>query len=289
MTSFQRQLNLYGFSRITRGLDAEGYYHELFLRGKPYLAENMVRQRIKGTKIKGAANPDEEPDFYSMVRRRKKPNETMYHCVPFLCGLIFFLFFQLLQPYVGTSTTTHTDQFNFHLQSSLVEPKPTREVLASSAPSHMVSSDSLITNETPSRTNNEEESVVRLCEGEITFASDQVVVPSQISIANSNSTTSLSESAGSACQDIAPQDTTTSTILPDSVEPFPHLIPSCITPVPSEGNLFLTDFQEGAIPNFFMNEFVRDWAPPDAEAAEHDQTLGHMLSTLLDDAMLEAL
>eukprot|EP00977_Amphora_coffeiformis_P013750 scaffold3667_cov180-Amphora_coffeaeformis.AAC.11 len=67
LTSFQRQLNLYGFNRITRGLDAEGYYHELFLCGKPYLCENMVRQRIKGTKIKGIANPNDEPDFYSMV------------------------------------------------------------------------------------------------------------------------------------------------------------------------------------------------------------------------------
>ena len=92
MTSFQRQLNLYGFSRITRGLDAEGYYHELFLRGKPYLAENMVRQRIKGTKIKGAANPDEEPDFYSMVRRRKAERDDALfrfilawaHCLYFL-------------------------------------------------------------------------------------------------------------------------------------------------------------------------------------------------------------
>lgn len=66
--SFQRQLNLYGFQRLTRGPDGGGYYHALFLRGKPYLAHNMQRQTIKGTKIKAAANPDAEPNFYTMVR-----------------------------------------------------------------------------------------------------------------------------------------------------------------------------------------------------------------------------
>eukprot|EP00977_Amphora_coffeiformis_P003028 scaffold574_cov190-Amphora_coffeaeformis.AAC.18 len=66
LTSFQRQLNLYGFNRLTRGMDATGYYHEHFLRDREYLAKRMMRQRIKGTKIKGAASPDSEPDFYSM-------------------------------------------------------------------------------------------------------------------------------------------------------------------------------------------------------------------------------
>ena len=68
MSSFQRQLNLYGFNRITRGPDATGYYHEYFLRDREYLAKRILRKRIKGTKIKGATNPDLEPDFYAMVR-----------------------------------------------------------------------------------------------------------------------------------------------------------------------------------------------------------------------------
>ena len=68
MTSFQRQLNLYGFGRITKGPDATGYYHEYILRHREFLAHRMMRQRIKGTKIKGAASPEDEPDFYSMVR-----------------------------------------------------------------------------------------------------------------------------------------------------------------------------------------------------------------------------
>ena len=75
LSSFQRQLNLYGFNRITRGPDATGYYHEYFLRDREYLAKRILRKRIKGTKIKGATNPDLEPDFYAMVRTDKQTNE----------------------------------------------------------------------------------------------------------------------------------------------------------------------------------------------------------------------
>lgn len=63
--SFTRQLNLWGFKRITRGVDAGAYYHELFLRGRPYLAMRMRRQKIKGTGMKLTPNPDGEPDFYN--------------------------------------------------------------------------------------------------------------------------------------------------------------------------------------------------------------------------------
>lgn len=66
ITSFQRQLNLYGFSRLTIGKDNGGYYHELFLKGKVFLANKMSRTKIKGTKYKAAGSPDQEPDFYSM-------------------------------------------------------------------------------------------------------------------------------------------------------------------------------------------------------------------------------
>lgn len=66
VTSFQRQLNLYGFQRITQGLDKGSYYHELFLRGKPYLAFEIQRIKIKGTGVRAKSNPEQEPDFWSM-------------------------------------------------------------------------------------------------------------------------------------------------------------------------------------------------------------------------------
>ena len=68
LTSFQRQLNLYGFARLTRGPDAGGYYHEMFLRNREHLCKKMCRTKVKGTKFKAASSPDSEPDFYWMVR-----------------------------------------------------------------------------------------------------------------------------------------------------------------------------------------------------------------------------
>ena len=71
--SFTRQLNLWGFKRITRGQDAGAYYHELFLRGRPRLTLRMRRQKIKGTGIKLTPNPESEPNFYAMMFDRPLP------------------------------------------------------------------------------------------------------------------------------------------------------------------------------------------------------------------------
>jgi len=66
LTSFQRQLNLYGFIRLSKGPDHGGYYHEMFLKGKLFLTTKICRTRVKGTKFKATSSPESEPDFYTM-------------------------------------------------------------------------------------------------------------------------------------------------------------------------------------------------------------------------------
>lgn len=67
LTSFQRQLNLYGFKRVGQGPDNGGYYHELFLKGRPGLCVNMKRTKIKGN-AKGKRDLEGEPNFYGRCR-----------------------------------------------------------------------------------------------------------------------------------------------------------------------------------------------------------------------------
>jgi hypothetical protein len=66
IASFQRQLNLYGFSRLTQGLDKRGYYNELFLRGKTCLVHKILRTKVKGTGVRARSNPEQEPNFWNM-------------------------------------------------------------------------------------------------------------------------------------------------------------------------------------------------------------------------------
>jgi HSF-type DNA-binding len=65
IASFQRQLNLYGFQRLTVGLDKGSYYHELFIRSRPDLVSRIERVKVKGTGVRAKANPDDEPNLYS--------------------------------------------------------------------------------------------------------------------------------------------------------------------------------------------------------------------------------
>jgi len=66
ISSFRRQLNLYGFLRLSNGRDTGAYYHQLFLRGKPVLSLRMIRTKVKGTKIRASSSPADEPRFYVM-------------------------------------------------------------------------------------------------------------------------------------------------------------------------------------------------------------------------------
>lgn len=69
--SFQRQLNLYGFIRITTvGPDKGAVYHPCFVRNQMDLVSGMVRRRVKGTKIRRAVQPETQPNFYADAQLR---------------------------------------------------------------------------------------------------------------------------------------------------------------------------------------------------------------------------
>jgi hypothetical protein len=63
-SSFQRQLNLYDFQRITEGKDKGAYWHELFLYERPGLTRQMKRTKIKGNVPWSGQQQD--VDFYKM-------------------------------------------------------------------------------------------------------------------------------------------------------------------------------------------------------------------------------
>lgn len=87
VSSFQRQLNLYDFTRLTRGKDKGGYYNEFFLRGKAHLLNKIQRIKVKGTGVRARSNPEQEPDFWTMEwvsdsAAAAASNETNDMCTP---------------------------------------------------------------------------------------------------------------------------------------------------------------------------------------------------------------
>jgi len=64
IASFQRQLNMYGFKRLTKGPDKGGYYHRFFMRKNPELACNIDRTKTKGRKVPKSTTGEMEPNFY---------------------------------------------------------------------------------------------------------------------------------------------------------------------------------------------------------------------------------
>ena len=63
--SFQRQLNLYSFTRIGEGPDRGAYFHELFIEGKPLLSTTMKRKETK--------KPPLNPSSASSLSQLKDP------------------------------------------------------------------------------------------------------------------------------------------------------------------------------------------------------------------------
>jgi HSF-type DNA-binding len=63
--SFQRQLHLWGFTRLTEGLDMNCYYHQMFLRYRPHLLRHL-RRGFHGDQTRNRENVEMVPNFYVM-------------------------------------------------------------------------------------------------------------------------------------------------------------------------------------------------------------------------------
>lgn len=57
LSSFKRQLNLYGFELINTGPSRGGYFHELFVKDRPELCRRMRRVAVK---VAGSGNKHEK-------------------------------------------------------------------------------------------------------------------------------------------------------------------------------------------------------------------------------------
>jgi HSF-type DNA-binding len=79
ISSFQRQLNLYDFRRLTVGSDKGSYYHEFFIRNRPDLLSKVRRIKVKGTGIRAKTNPKEEPNLYSYPSIDKCEDTGVYN------------------------------------------------------------------------------------------------------------------------------------------------------------------------------------------------------------------
>uniref|UniRef100_A0A7S1Z737 HSF-type DNA-binding domain-containing protein n=1 Tax=Trieres chinensis TaxID=1514140 RepID=A0A7S1Z737_TRICV len=72
--SFARQVNGWGFHRITNGPDYGSYYHELFLRGLPHLCEQMRRPQPGGPrKSRKEISSEPSPNFYEISEKASLP------------------------------------------------------------------------------------------------------------------------------------------------------------------------------------------------------------------------
>jgi hypothetical protein len=65
-TSFQRQLNMYRFTRIANGPDKNGYHHPYFLRGREDLTRHILRLPRDATGLPRTDRVMVDPNFYTM-------------------------------------------------------------------------------------------------------------------------------------------------------------------------------------------------------------------------------
>ena len=85
--SFLRQLHLYGFDRIKKGMDRGAYFHSMFTRENKSISLRMSYQKIKGKKSSLDAldhRAARNPDFYSADTNGDKDLENVLQAEPIL-------------------------------------------------------------------------------------------------------------------------------------------------------------------------------------------------------------
>jgi hypothetical protein len=78
MTSFQRQLNLYGFRRLAKGEDAGAYFHPKFQRNEPDLINQITRLPAKAAleTLEEVMNASRAPAVRSQIPRKRSLNSS---------------------------------------------------------------------------------------------------------------------------------------------------------------------------------------------------------------------
>jgi hypothetical protein len=69
LSSFKRQLNLYGFELINTGPARGGYYHELFVKERPELCRRMRRVAVKVSSSKNDATVSKDSHHDDVVKK----------------------------------------------------------------------------------------------------------------------------------------------------------------------------------------------------------------------------
>jgi HSF-type DNA-binding len=77
LSSFKRQLNLYGFELINTGPARGGYFHDLFVKDRPELCRRMRRVAVKVESSSGKKKKEEdEAEKLSMGNDHEAPTQS---------------------------------------------------------------------------------------------------------------------------------------------------------------------------------------------------------------------